>query len=268
MSPATFTRGDTVHDIRGNVYLYIGQCDRGHAVQAIYQGDEGEPYYDEPIALSEVFAEPPRQRLAEDLSELQAEIDAKQQELTDLRAAAYAAENERRAIFARAKKDPQLADLYLWMEGKATHLVVLDHYSVCYGLVDDMLRSTDRDRRLRLLSLYVDPKEQRYYVARAAYSDGSGSNTSCRLASSEEHAKEIAREYIAQKMRESGTHLDATWTRLAIEFGVPVAPERVAKLRADTVKNLTENVIRARSSHEHSARSLAEAEALLAKEAS
>lgn len=256
-----FTTGDTVFDIHGNSYSYLSACTLGHAIEAIYDDDDG-PHHAEPGWLREVFVKPPRQRLAADLSDIQARIESARAELQAVQVDVHAAQRERQAIIARAKSDPQLTDLYLWLDGKATHLVVLDQYRLQIGTIDEILRSPGRDRSLRLLSLYVDPKESRYSARRAAYSDGSGSCTTCRLASSEEHAKEIAREYIAEKLRSPDLEWSASaWTRTAIDYGVPVSEKCLTALHQEQRKQRDERLANAQRAHERAAQELSQAQA-------
>lgn len=238
MSNKQFAAGDTVYDIEGQAFAYIGPCGAGHAVEALYEQDEEGPYYAEPQSLLQVFAEPPRRKLSEDLSELHQLIKDRRAELSSINSEILQAQQEKRAVLARAKSDPQLADLHLWLEGKATHIVVLDAYRIEVGTVKDILMSTDGyDRKLRLLSLFVDPHANRYWVGRCSYSDGGGSQTRCMLASSEEHAKQLAREYIVQQLQDSQYRNDASWIRIALEYGVPVtdAQQKVLSVQKSKV---------------------------------
>lgn len=264
MSAAQHTAGDTVYDIQGHAYSYIGQAAGGHVVEAVYEDEDGEPHFDGPTTLREVFATPPRQKLAEDLTDLQSEIDARRTELAQVGQQIFEAQQERRVVMAKAKTDPQLTDLYLWLEGKATHIVVLDHYSVSIGPIEQMLKGNDdRDPSLRLLALYCDPKERRYGIRRSAYSDGSGNSYDpCRLATSEEHAKEIVREYLAMKLLDHNSGgWRTTWIRYAIQYGMEVSDAQREQLVQESKKNASERVSIARSMHARALADLEKAEA-------
>lgn len=221
---APFTPGQEVYDIRGRVGSYVGFSKRGHLVEPLYESDDDDDaHFGEAETWTEVFATAPRERLAVDLADILCEIKEAHEKLHSVQEEVCAAEQVKRDVLRRAKAEPQLADLHLWLEGKATHVVAMDHYSVEIGTIEDVLMIHDRERSLRLLSLYVDPKERSYSVRRASYSDGSGHGlTPCRLASSEDHAKELAREYITQQMASVHHNSRDTWIRLAIKFDVPV----------------------------------------------
>lgn len=264
-----FTPGQEVYDIRGRVGSYVGPSQHGHVVEALYESDGDDAHYGDVQTWPEVFAKPPRERLAADLADLLGEIEEGQTKLRAVQGEVHAAEQARRDVLRRAKAEPQLADLHLWLEGKATHIVALDTYSIEIGTVQDVLMSNDRDRSLRLLSLYVDPKERSYRVQRASYSDGSGHCfTTCRLASSEEHANEIAREYIAQQLISGHqTHNQDTWIRLAIKFDVQVTDAQrqfLANREAESAAKYLEN---ARLTHQRAAEALRDAEAAYAAKA-
>lgn len=227
----SFTQGQEVYDIYGRAGRYVALSANGHLVEQTYDVDDDEEAHYAPVETwSEVFATPPKERLTADIAELNERIAAKHAELSGIQDSIFSAERERKELLQHAKQNPQLADLHLWLEGKVTHIVVPGHYNIEIGTVDDILRKNDRDRELRLLSLYVDPKANRYWVGRSAYSDGSSGYQPCFLASSEEHAKEQARAHIATKLRDYNSRNDTSWIRLAIEYGVPVTDEQKAVL--------------------------------------
>lgn len=239
----TFVQGQEVYDIYGQVGRYVAAASHGHLVEPIYDAeDDDEPHYAQVQTWSEVFAKPPTERLTADIQELVTELNAKRLELNSVETDIAAAKSVRQGLLQHAKQNPQLGDLYLWLEGKATHIVVLGPYSVEVGTVEEILRKNDRDRELRLLSLFVDAKANRYWVGRSNYSDGSGSCTPCLLASSEEHAHEQARACIADQLRNHQYRNDSSWIRLAIKFGVPISAEQQASLLA-TQRERAENAL-------------------------
>lgn len=266
---ALFTPGQEVYDIRGRVGSYVGPSQHGHVVEPLYESGDDDAHYGDAQTWPEVFAVPPRERLASDLAELLSEIKDGQAKLQAVQAEVHAAEQARRDVMRRAKAEPQLADLHLWLEGKVTHIVALDTYSIEIGTVEEVLLTHDRNRSLRLLSLYVDPKERSYRVQRASYSDGSGHNlTTCRLASSEEHAKKLAREYIAaQLVSGDQQHSRDTWIRWAIKFGVPVTDAQRQFLAEKEREGAERYLQNARRDHESAVARLREAEANFAAKA-
>lgn len=266
---ALFTPGQEVYDIRGRVGSYVGPSQHGHVVEPLYESGDDDAHYGDAQTWPEVFAVPPRERLASDLAELLSEIQGAQTRLQEVQREVYSIEQEKRDVMRRAKTEPQLADLHLWLEGEVTHIVAFNTYSIEIGTIEDVLMTHDRDRSLRLLSLYVDPKERSYSVQRASYSDGSGHNfTTCRLASSEEHAKELAREYIAlQLVSVHQQHNRDTWIRLAIKFGVPVTDAQRQFLAETEREGAARYLQNARRDHESAVARLREAEANFAAKA-
>jgi hypothetical protein len=229
-APKSFTAGQQVYDIHGRAGSYVAVTASGYLVEPIFDVEEDdEPHYAEVETWREVFITPPTQRLTAEIAKLDAQISEHRVALRAVNDEIWTAKQERETILRHVKANPQLGDLHLWLEGKVTHIVAIDYHSVRIGTVEEILRSEDRDdgRKLRLLSLYVDPKANTYRIARSAYSDGSGnSHTPCLLASSEEHAKAQAREYIAKELATYEKRTDASWIRIAITYDVPVTDDQ------------------------------------------
>lgn len=258
---AKFTAGQEVYDIRGNAYNYIGPCTAGHVAEPVYEADDEEPHYDEPETLREVFAEPPRHKLAADLSEVTAKIQSKREELNALYVEANSAQANRRNVERMAKEDEKFADLLLWMENKATHIVAFDMYSVSYGTVEKMLEHKNGySTKLRLLAFFVDKNANRYWTGRSAYSDGSDRQTLCRLASSEDHAQQLAREYIAQQIKEGGGNVPVAWFKEAKRLGMPITAEQESKITEADSAEKKRRLDQARSDYERSSKLLRELE--------
>lgn len=261
LSPTAHKPGDLVYDVHGNAYSYIGRCGNGHAVEAVYEQDDEGPYYAEPQSLHEVFSTPPRQKLAEDLTELHADIAARREELSGLHREIAAVQQEKRAVAARAKADPQLLDLHLWLENKVTHIVSLEYYGFSIGTVEQVLRTTDRDRELRLMSLMVDPKANRFWVGYSAYSDGSSSQTRCLLATSLEHARERAAEYIQNEIKRDRSGDHGALAAAAIKYDIPISDELRKQAEERKVKAAQNTLDHARKAVERAQAELAVAEA-------
>lgn len=257
MSAAKYESGQEVYDIRGNAYRYIGPCAAGHVAEPVYEADDDEPHYDEPQTLREVFAEPPRHKLAADLSEVTAKVQAKRDELNALTSEAWSAQANRRNVERIAKEDERFADLSLWLDGKATHIVAFDVYSVSYGPIKEMLDKKDSYRtQMRLLGFYVDPDASRYWTGRSSYSDGSARQTPCRLASSEEHALQLAREYVAQQIKDGGGNFPVAWLREAKRLGMPITSEQEATIAEADGAEKKRRIDQARSTYERAAAEL------------
>lgn len=162
------------------------------------------------------------------------------------------AESEIAVAKKRIASNPQLHDLDLWLQGKVTHIVSLDYCTLSIATVEVALTSADRERSLRLLNLRVDPKANQFWVSYAGYSDGSGSQTRCLLATSLEHAQQRAAEYVAKEVKSNPQQNHASLAASAIRYGVAVSDElrqvvieREATSKAANLKQAQDNFQRA-----------------------
>lgn len=129
MSGATFTRGDTVYTVDGNECEYVAAGHSGHIVLPLYGGGpEDGPYYGVPMTFAEVFAEPPKPRLAAEIAEARTELERLQQQVAEREAQLRELQRGDRERLARLKEHRQLARIDDWMAGKITHFVVWEHY--------------------------------------------------------------------------------------------------------------------------------------------
>lgn len=261
MSTKQFNPGDQVYDIHGRAGSYIASANGGHLVEPIYEDDEFEPHYASVETWREVFGTPPKQRLTADIAELDAQLTAKHEQLTNLQRSIQDTELEAKALRQRIKENAQLGDIDMWLQGKVTHIVSLHAYSVDIGTVEEVLRRTDRERELRLLALKVDPKAQRYWTSYATYSDGSGSQTPCILATSIEDAREKAAAYVVKQTRETPAHMHDGLAASAIRCGVPISDELRRAAEAMEQKHAIQQLERARESRDRATREVTEAEA-------
>lgn len=257
MSTRTFKRGDTVFNLHGQEGRYIAAFETGHIVEPAYDSSEAdEHYYDQdPQTWREVFKQPPTARLHAEVAEVGKTLEGVLSRLEKARAELRDAETETAAARRRIAARPDLRDLDLWLQGKVTHIVSLEYHTIRIGTVEETLRKQDRDKELRLLSLLVDPKANRFWTGYAAYSDGSSNQTRCLLATSLEHARERAAEHIrkevAAKPRDSHGSLAAS----AIKYGVEISDElrkQASELEVNaaeySLKNAREQLARAQES--------------------
>lgn len=243
-----FRTGDEVYNEYGHVARYVMPAEAGgHIVEPLYENDEDEEAsYGRPEAWIHVFAKPTAKKLDQGMADIQAAIDKKRQELRGIQDDIYSAERERKDLLQRIKATPDLTDLDMWLQGKVTHIVTLEHYQIGIGAVEETLRRADRERHLRLLNLMVDPMANHFWVGYASYSDGSGSQTRCLLATSLEHARALAAEYVANEIRKNPHDDHSSLIMSANELGVSVPADRLEAAQQKARKNRDEQIIRMR----------------------
>lgn len=254
MSARTFKSGDAVFNLHGQEGRYIASTAGGHVVEPVYESDD-EQVYGDVETWRDVFAAPPTAKLHAEVAEIEATLIAAQRTLAATRAEQRAADMEAAAARKRIADHPDLRDLDLWLQGKVTHIVSLDYHSLKIGTIEETLRKQDRDHELRLMSLLVDPKANRYFVAYAAYSDGSSNQTRCLLATSMEHARERAAEYVRQEVVRTRGNSHAGLAASAIKYGVEIsddlrreAADMEAKAALHTLQSTREQLERAQAS--------------------
>ncbi|KCB26124.1 hypothetical protein [Bordetella hinzii] len=242
-----FKTGQEIYSVDGQVAHYVGPAAMGgHVVQPCYEYDDHEPHFGDPEYWREVFDQPPARRLAQEAARYDAMIAEKRAALRDIEEKTRTAEREQQDLLKRIKSRPDLHDLDLWLQGKVTHIVSLDYYSIKIGTVEEVLRETGREKQLRLLSLLADPSANRYWVGYSAYSDGSSNQTRCLLATSLEHAQERAAEYVAQEIRRNSTTDHSSLVISAHAQGVAVPTDLLAKAQAKAAAAKAERIQRAR----------------------
>jgi hypothetical protein len=182
-----FTQGSTVYSVDGRAANYVGLAAwGGHVVEAIYEADDEEPHYADPEVWREVFADPPREKLAGDLAGLQEKIESAKAMLAALSSEKRDIESAMVSVRRHASNNPELAPLALWLSGEAKFAVILggdfgnqfDVSRMIVGPVPEVFKekNSDIDRgKIRLVSLYYDMESShRYSVRIARYTNGSG----------------------------------------------------------------------------------------------
>lgn len=185
-----FTPGSTVYSIDGQVANYISPAaSGGHIIEAIYDADDDEPHYGGPEVWREVFATPPREKLAGDLAELRDEITAAHAKLSSITEERRALESSVASLRVHATKNPELAPLAMWLNDEVKFAVVLggdyggqfNPALAVVGPAPEVFRRKDdrHSRKIRLVSLYWEPEDERRYSIRIArYEDGTGGKAS------------------------------------------------------------------------------------------
>lgn len=212
MTKSTFQPGADVFNAAGVIAQYVGPAPYGgHVVIPTYEDYDEEPHYGSPEVWYEVFATPPREKLAGDLAELHQDIKDAREQLETVLTKVAEAERTKVVLEREAAKNPDLAPLALWLSGEAKFAVILggdygSQYStssVKSGEIPDVFKSSDRDRDIRLVALYWEPEAERTYNVRIArYSDGGG-DRSCRVffGRTQQEAMDAAAAHIAEQQR-------------------------------------------------------------------
>ncbi|MCM2575118.1 hypothetical protein NAT65_28840 [Achromobacter xylosoxidans] len=212
MTKSTFQAGADVYNAAGAVASYVGPAPNfGHVVLPCYEYDDEEPHYGDPEIWPEVFASPPREKLAGDLAELHKNINDARQQLDAVRMEIAEGVRTKTIIEREAAKNPDLAQLALWLSGEAKFAVILggDYGNQFYpssvraGAIPDVFKSNDRPQDIRLVALYWEPEAERTYNVRIArYSDGSG-DRACRVffGRTQQEAMDAAAAHISYQQR-------------------------------------------------------------------
>lgn len=239
--------GDIVYSQHGQEAVYVAPAQSsGHIVEPVLETEYGEPAYSDPEVWQQVFLKPPKPKFDAETARLDAMIDEKRKVLRGIESEAREAEQNRIAAIQRLRQHPDLTGLDLWLQGKITHIVSLEYYSVRIGTVEETLREDGRDKELRLLSLRADPKASRFWVGYSAYSDGSGSQTRCLLATSLKHAQQLAAEHVENEIKKSPSNDHSSLVMSAHKQGVAVPADRLEAASQKASKAHTEKVERAR----------------------
>ena len=263
-----FANGDTVFSIHGEEAVWLAQAAQGHVVQPVYESEDGEPYYGQPVTWVDVFAKPPVAKLEAQVAELSKKLDDLRQQARMAEIAAHAQKKELGVIEDRYKQFPQLRDLDLWLSGACTHIVILGSYSFEVKELKDALEYKDSyTPSLRLLALYCDPRKERDWSLRMSqHSDGSGSSNIVLLATSLEDATAKAEEWFNGQLlrcrKGSGyEHYAIGLSRCAIKHGFNVPDELKQKIAEADAKAVSDRLANARRDFERAKQNLEALEA-------
>lgn len=234
-APNLSAPGDRVYNEYGQAATYIAHLPgHGHAVQEIFIDEEfEEPFGGQITIWKKVFRTEPVPLYSDRIAELDQTIEQKQQELCTLTQQIAEVQSAHAALLKDINSKPDLADLGLWLEGKITHLVCLDGSDLRIGTVKEILETREDDSTVvRLLSLMVDPKANKYWTARSAYKDGSGSWHHVLLATSEEDAKHKAQAYFDSREARERRNWNTSMAESALKLGLVIADAEQQKINA------------------------------------
>ncbi len=261
--------GTTVYNRAGHKARYLSSTADGHAVKpavTFYDGDGEERQDYDGIALwHECFLKPPTEVLHEEVAQLNAQIEAAQAALEELRLKRREEDKGIEERKARLKQHELLARLDDYVAGKITHYLILESYENIPRIITlDQTKGDDYDKRYRLLTLHAKTSwGGKLEWSLSQYYDGSGMADKvipCR--SQEEAVAEGTKIFEANLAKwrkpEERRFVSIRWLLCgAKNLGLTVPEDVLAANRADTLQQATKTAEDARAS-------LAKAETALA----
>lgn len=231
--------GTTVYTADGHTWVYVVAVPGGgHVVRPVLEDDDGWTRFSSAAqVVDEVSTKPPRHRIEAEHAELKAEAGKLRAELRTLR-------DDRRAILKEekdlAKLRPVLGRLRDFLDDRITHVVHEQFGKVGITTLAEALESEDPGypEKRKLLTLFGDTKgDLSWQLSRCCTG---GNEHQVHPCTSEEEAREVARELIASKLESADPrYIQAAWIDCADKFGVPVPPLlREQKRQADRAQLL------------------------------
>jgi hypothetical protein len=267
MAELTFKPGARVYSVDGRAALFVASVAQGFAVEPLY---EHEDYLEEVPGNVEVWAacylKAPTEVWDKRINELRAEAEEHEARAAQARQSARNALTDARLASERYKDHPDLRNLDMWLAGKVTHLAIIDDYRLGVGTVEEVLtRTEDRQTFLRLCSVFVDPKANRYWTSFSMYSDGSDSSgTRCLLATSREDALTQLLAYVLARLKDIPHHMRPSMLLAASAAGVTLPQSLAQELEDAKAASQAQKLKQARESVEQYQRHLTAAQAALA----
>lgn len=246
-TPEKPRKGDEVYSEGGQQLIYITEFDGQHMVRPLYEESNREPYYGDPFAVSRVYTKPPVEKKNAEIAKLDAEIKARRDELSAMRAEVNELSKSERERMARIQQHKGLERLDAFLAGKITHFVLVPSFGeIVIQTVADALTRNDRySREMRLLTLYGRPN---CFVGFSVneYSDGSGSSQEVVPCCSEEDALMFARKEIAARLADPKLGGNADYIiASAIKYGVEVPLPILQNQKANKLKKLNAELLNA-----------------------
>lgn len=269
---AQFAGGQDVFGDNGECYCYEAPIAGGHVVRPFfnYGGEEG---LGPPLYVPNVHAEAPVKVYSDKALALRKEIAELESRRSGLRAEAARAEEDARQIKDRLREIDALRYVDDILSGCITHFFAVADYGKARVLTrDEFISENDNrhDQGFKLLTLFGKTKgDLRWRLNQ--YSDGSGSYQETGYPfPSEEEAMTFAKEFTARKLLDpevlGSEYRLANWIASAIDLGVEVPADLVARNRERKLERLRTAAENKRQEWEGANAALREAEAVTAPE--
>lgn len=228
--------GDVGYDLTGREVRILAIAENGFICEEAYSyqtaEDDGETRYGGLVIVSEVFDNPPHEKLNAEVSALHEEICTLQDRLDALRGEARDMKAMERQRLEKLKRNSALGRIEEFLDGKITYYVEINHGTVKIVDVKEEKSGNDRrERDLKLLTLFGKSNGDLAWRLNQ-YSDGSGSsNTEVIPCTSQEEAlieakKQIELIYIE---RDGYYVVGAVDSAKKLGFAVPEEMQAVAK---------------------------------------
>lgn len=189
--------GERVYSLDGREFIYVGAAGQfGHVASPLFENGYGDEVTGAPEIVDQLFDKPPAQKLDADVARLESECNRLREQRDRLGDVIAGMERERLSILDRLKRHEALTNLDALLEGKMTHLVVLNRYSGAPEIVEiGKARAQDSDRwneKQRLLVLRFNKTGVTVEWGLSQYSDGSGDAQRCISCPSLDEALRVA----------------------------------------------------------------------------
>lgn len=262
------TPGQTVYTDDGRLGIYVGAiADGPHLIKPIfedygYDGESVERWEGGIQEVSRVFAEPPREKLHEEIAALNSQVSELTKKVQALRTEEHNFTREQQKREALRAKEAQFATLDLFLEKKVTHLVYPGNSAVHYRPFEQAIKQ-DEERHyseLRLIALFGDTKGKLDWRINS-YRDGSGNWQGIIPCQSEDEARQTAlslttanlEAQLAEALRADLEPNQLHWKRKAVvdtvngmrRFGYPIPDEALAMV-ADVERISAEGLVKLR----------------------
>lgn len=237
----SFNNGDTVYLVDGGEVEYVCQHDSKHLVRAVYepQYEGDDPHYGPIEEVDAVFIEPPKQKYAEEIAALRAEVEQLTAKKDELEHGIDKAESGHKNLLKKLQQVEALEYLSDWLDGKITHYVTLDYSR--YNIADASAQTfRDYYARPNLLNLFGSPEKELKWETRLGRCYSDSRTVTCWPCRSKEEALAkvlvlAQRDYCAWKA-DPKQERDAKWRCLsAAAFGFKIPDDLAAVVKAEKV---------------------------------
>jgi len=260
-------KGATVYLIDGQECVYEGEIGGKHLVRQVLETEEGEELSDIIIAQG-VFLSPPTVKLADEVRELNDRLTDLRAEAANLHKEISESQRSRKAILTVISQEKGLERIADFIAGRITHAMVVDRGEARIQTLESVLKMRNeygRDKAIKLITLFGQSRGSLEFKINE-YQDGSGTNQTIFLFTSEADAAEALRSWVSSKWDEWRTgKIKEYYLGNAIESAAAGGIEIPADVKlafSEHVRRGKEEVVnRARAELEKAEKSLMEHEA-------